>query len=218
MNTSACGGSNRIIEFSRIRELDPGVSLAALEFDYIVQEGDCSDALNYLSINSFNLNGAQIYDTSNNLLTDTTLPYTPKVEGMNSNIYPTPPYPDPIIVDGILPTFSNYLIESSNASAVLAIPNDTVTLTFDVSEQASSVFAANSIEFALHDGVGSSLSSYANADSISLIGTYTIQAVFQYTETDVTYNYHFVHWRINSIYDLAGNVSTVVSKQQTMTD
>ena len=211
LDTSSCGGSNRIIDFSRVREMDPGLSPAILEFDYIVEEGDCSNALNYLNLNSFNLNGAQIYDASNNLLTDTTLPFTPRVEGINSNILPGPPYPAPIVIDGIRPTFSNYQIQTSNATNVFVIPNDTVTLTFDVSEQASSAFAANSIEFALYDGNSGPISPYSNATSISLLGTNTIQAVFQYTETNTAYNNYFIHWRINSVYDLAGNVSAVTS-------
>ena len=114
-------------------------------------------------------------------------------------------------VDAIPPTFSNYQLQTSNATTTYAIPNDTVTLTFDVSEQASSAFAANSVEFALFNGSGS-LSSYFNANSISLLGTNTIQAVFQFTETNTAFNNHFIHWRINSVYDLAGNVSAVVSK------
>ena len=211
LNTSSCGGSNRVVEFSRVKEMDPGLSPAILEFDYVVQEDDCSDALNYLNLNSFNLNGAQIYDASNNLLTDTTLPFTPSVEGLNSNILPGPPYIAPIIIDGIRPTFSNYQIQTSNATNVFVIPNDTVTLTFDVSEQASSAFVANSVQFALYDGNGSPVSPYSNATSISLLGTNTIQAVFQYTETNTVYNNYFIHWRINSVYDLAGNVSAVTS-------
>ena len=56
------------------------------------------------------------------------------------------------------PTFSNYQIQTSNATTVYVIPSDTVTLTFDVSEQASSAFAANSVQFALHDGIGGPVS------------------------------------------------------------
>ncbi|MGB1449077.1 MAG: BspA family leucine-rich repeat surface protein [Flavobacteriaceae bacterium] len=210
LDTSSCGGSNRIIEFSRVREMNPGFTPAILEFDYVVQEGDCANALNYLNLNSFNLNGAQIYDTSNNLLTDTTLPFTPSVEGLNSNILPGPPYPAPIIIDGIRPIFTNYQLQTSNATNTRARPTDTVTLTFDVSEQASSTFAANSVEFGLYDNNGS-LSSLNAANSISLIGTNTIQAVYQYTETNTAFDRHFIHWQINSVYDLAGNVSDVAS-------
>jgi len=114
-------------------------------------------------------------------------------------------------LDATAPTFSNYQIQTSNATTVYVIPSDTVTLTFDVSEQASSTFAANSVQFALHDGIGGPVSPYSNASSISLVGTNTIQAVFQYTETNTAYNNYFIHWRINSVYDLAGNVSAVTS-------
>ena len=115
------------------------------------------------------------------------------------------------ILDATVPTFSNYQIQTSNATTVYVIPSDTVTLTFDVSEQASSTFAANSVQFALHDGIGGPVSPYSNASSISLVGTNTIQAVFQYTEINTAYNNYFIHWRINSVYDLAGNVSAVTS-------
>ena len=159
--------------------MDPGLSPAILEFDYVVQEDDCSDALNYLNLNSFNLNGAQIYDASNNLLTDTTLPFTPRsVEGLNSNILPGPPYIAPIIIDGIRPTFSNYQIQTSNATNVFVIPNDTVTCLLMYLNKPVVPLAANSVQFALYDGNGSPVSPYSNATSISLLGTNTIQAVF----------------------------------------
>ena len=150
------------------------------------------------------------YDLSFSGLTDGS--YTATVSGLDiagnpysSNTSLT------FILDATAPTFSNYQIQTSNATTVYVIPSDTVTLTFDVSEQASSTFAANSVQFALHDGIGGPVSPYSNASSISLVGTNTIQAVFQYTETNTAYNNYFIHWRINSVYDLAGNVSAVTS-------
>ena len=150
------------------------------------------------------------YDLSFSGLSDAS--YTATVSGLDiaGNPY-TSNSSITFTVDAIPPTLSNYQLQTSNATTTYAIPNDTVTLTFDVSEQASSSFAANSVEFALFNGSGS-LSSYSNANSISLLGTNTIQAVFQYTETNTAFNNHFIHWRINSVYDLAGNVSAVVSK------
>ncbi|MDC1061123.1 hypothetical protein OAP99_02955 [Flavobacteriaceae bacterium] len=114
-------------------------------------------------------------------------------------------------IDNTQPLLSNYQIQTSNATNTRVKVSDTVTLTFDVSEQASSTLAANSVEFGLYDNNGS-LSSLTSADSISLIGTNTIQAVYQYTETNTAFDHHFIHWQINSIYDLAGNISSVVSK------
>ena len=150
------------------------------------------------------------YDLSFSGLTDGS--YTATVSGLDiagnpysSNTSLT------FVLDATAPTFSNYQIQTSNATTVYVIPSDTVTLTFDVSEQASSTFAANSVQFALHDGIGGPVSPYTNASSISLVGTNTIQAVFQYTETNTAYNNYFIHWRINSVYDLAGNVSAVTS-------
>ena len=150
------------------------------------------------------------YDLSFSGLTDGS--YTATVSGLDiagnpysSNTSLT------FVLDATAPTFSNYQIQTSNATTVYVIPSDTVTLTFDVSEQASSIFAANSVQFALHDGIGGPVSPYSNASSISLVGTNTIQAVFQYTETNTAYNNYFIHWRINSVYDLAGNVSAVTS-------
>ena len=150
------------------------------------------------------------YDLSFSGLTDGS--YTATVSGLDiagnpysSNTSLT------FVLDATAPTFSNYQIQTSNATTVYVIPSDTVTLTFDVSEQASSTFAANSVQFALHDGIGGPVSPYSNASSISLVGTNTIQAVFQYTETNTAYNNYFIHWRINSVYDLAGNVSAVTS-------
>ena len=150
------------------------------------------------------------YDLSFSGLTDGS--YTATVSGLDiagnpysSNTSLT------FILDATAPTFSNYQIQTSNATTVYVIPSDTVTLTFDVSEQASNTFAANSVQFALHDGIGGPVSPYSNASSISLVGTNTIQAVFQYTETNTAYNNYFIHWRINSVYDLAGNVSAVTT-------
>ncbi|MDC0643330.1 Ig-like domain-containing protein, partial [Flavobacteriaceae bacterium] len=114
-------------------------------------------------------------------------------------------------IDNTRPLLSNYQIQTSNATNTRVKVSDTVTLTFDVSEQASSTLAANSVEFGLYDNNGS-LSPLTSADSISLIGTNTIQAVYQYTETNTAFDHHFIHWQINSIYDLAGNISSVVSK------
>ena len=114
-------------------------------------------------------------------------------------------------VDFTTPILSNYQLETSNATNTRVKVSDTVTLTFDLSEQASSSFDANSVEFGLYNNLGS-LSPLTSADSVSLIGTNTIQAVYQYTETDTTYDFHFIHWQINSVYDLAGNSSNVTSE------
>ena len=45
-----------MVNYSRIRQLDPFTKV--LEFDYVVEEGDCSNALTYVDVNSFQLNGA----------------------------------------------------------------------------------------------------------------------------------------------------------------
>ena len=121
-----------MVNYSRIRQLDPFTKV--LEFDYVVQEGDCSNALTYVD-NSFQLNGAQISDPYGNLLTDETLPLVPNtIYGINyQSAVPTPT--NTIIVDGLRPTVSNIQIVSSNASPAFAVLNDTVTLTFDVSDR-----------------------------------------------------------------------------------
>ena len=199
LELNTAGLVNQVIDFSRIAS--PAYSI---EHDYIVQEGDLTADLSYTATSSFQLNGTQISDLFGNILVDSSLPSP----GTNLSLS----FSNDIEIDGVRPVFSNYQIETSNTATTYAIPNDTVTLTFDVSEQASITFDADSVEFALHDGIGGSLSPYANANSISLLGTSTIQAVFQFTETNTAYNNHFVHWRINSVYDLAGNVSAVVSK------
>ena len=50
-------------------------------------------------------------------------------------------------IDNTRPLLSNYQIQTSNATNTRVKVSDTVTLTFDVSEQASSTLAANSVEF-----------------------------------------------------------------------
>ncbi len=129
------GGANRVVEFSRIVNLDAGFpNQTYLEFDYVVQEGDYSAALNYTSINAFDLNGAQIYDNYSNLLTDTTLPNAPPANGINTN-YAPPPGPDPIVIDGIRPTLT--LVDDDTDSILLGSETVIVTATFSESVQAT---------------------------------------------------------------------------------
>ncbi len=199
LDTNSCnsGAVDQVIEFSRITTITPGISLPVLEFDYIVQEGDCADDLNYTSINAFDLNGATIYDEYSNLLTDTTLAIAPPANGVNLS-------PNKIIVDGIRPQISNLQVTSSNASPAYAVLNDTVTLTFDVSETVTGV-TADDIQFFYTNGAATS--TLINADSVSMVGTSTVQAVYQLVSTDTTYSGGFVSWMINlgGFTDLIGN-------------
>ena len=197
LELNTAGLTNQVIDFSRV-----GSPAFTIEFDYVVQEGDLSADLSYTGTNSFQLNGAQIEDISGNVLEDNSLPTPGGSQSLSSS--------NDIEIDGIRPVLSNFQIQTSNATNTRAKVSDTVTLTFDVSEQASSSFDANSVEFGLYNNSGS-LSPLSSADSVSLVGTNTVQAVYQYTETDTTYDLHFIHWQINSVYDLAGNSSNVVS-------
>ena len=202
LDTDGCGGGaiDQVVEFARIVTISPGITQPVLEFDYVVQEGDCSDDLNYTSINAFDLNGATIYDEYSNLLTDTTLAIAPPANGVNLS-------PNKIIVDGVRPRISNLQVTSSNSSPTYAVLNDTVTLTFDVSETVTGV-TADDVQFFYTNGAATS--TLINADAISMVGTSTVQAVYQLVSTDTTYSGGFVSWMINlgGFTDLVGNTAT----------
>ncbi len=194
-----------MVNFSRIRQLDAFTKV--LEFDYVVQEFDCSQALTYASVNAFQLNGAQITDPYGNVFTDETLPLAPNsTYGINyQSAVPTPT--NTIVIDAIRPSISNIQIVSSNASPTFAVLNDTVTLTFQLSEVVTGV-TADDVQFFYTNG--GTTTTPIDSDSISIIGTNTIEAVYTLVSTDTSIDGGFVSWEINTagFTDLAGNTAT----------
>ena len=207
LQTNSClgGAVNQVVDFSRIRQLDPFTKV--LEFDYVVQEGDCSNALTYVDVNSFQLNGAQIEDAYGNVLTDETLPLAPNsTYGINyQSAVPTPT--NTIFLDAFRPDVSNIQIVSSNASPAFAVLNDTVTVTFDLSETVTGV-TVDDVQFYYTNGVVTT--TLIDADSISMNGTSTVEAVYQLVSTNTVISGGFVSWQINTagFTDLAGNTAT----------
>ena len=195
LQTNSClgGAVNQVVDFSRIRQLDPFTKV--LEFDYVVQENDCSNALTYVDVNSFQLNGAQIEDAYGNVLTDETLPLAPNsTYGINyQSAVPTPT--NTIFVDGLRPVVSNIQIVSSNASPAYAVLNDTVTLTFDVSDTVTGV-TADDVQFYYTNGAVTT--TLIDADTISMNGTSTVEAVYQLVSTNTAISGGFVSWQINT--------------------
>ena len=110
-----------------------------------------------------------------------------------------------IVVDTISPTISNILIESSNATTTFAIPNDVVTLTFNVDEAVTGL-SADDVKFRFTDGM-ITLPYVTDADSVSLTGTNTIVAVYTLTSTDTAHDFQRIEWDIitSGFTDLAGN-------------
>ena len=110
-----------------------------------------------------------------------------------------------LTIDTFGPNVSNIEIESSNATTTFAIPSDVVTLTFNVDEAVTGL-TTDDVKFRFTDGI-TTLPYVTDADSVSLVGTNTIVAVYTLTSTDSDHDYKYIEWDIIStgFTDLAGN-------------
>jgi|GEM_PF-1296487 len=147
-----------------------GTGTSTLIFSYTVQENDTSADLNYVALDSLNLNLGSIKDAANNTA-NLTLPDPLSVDSLGGN--------QAIIVDGIKPTILNIITTETNGSYGPDSPTNPIDINITFSHAVTTTVA----NLALNTGVNAT---YASGSGTTVL-TFSYTPVSPHTTSDLAY-------------------------------
>ena len=150
------GGTDRAINYTS------GTGSSTLTFTYIVQAGDTTADLDYLSTSALALNGGTIRDAANNNAT-LTLPSPGAANSLGNN--------KTIVIDGVAPTVTSVTASTANGTSRVG---DVVSIQVNFSE---AVTVTGTPQLTLETGTTDQVVNYTSGSGTStLTFTYTVQA------------------------------------------